>query len=585
MRTISAAQERLLTSGNYAAHLRVSIKDSGGTWRDMASLAGHNWVKSASWGAEIDNGVGTAQVEMVRAHGRDSLAIFDESTRINRLVGSAYAPLAQAGRSIKIEQALTRPLDAPVSGDWMNVFEGHITGVAWNADPVVLQCTDLAGEIQRAFMEWEWVFGDHESNGPLWVWEPGVNIATYREGQITHCIPPTPNGFIYAIPAGAGHIGTTGTEQPAWSTDYSEFQDGTQYWIGSSAYDPTEGDTLANVIRHILTNPSADKSFYWHFGGASSPGWAIKPFIQERMSCREACANLAAQCGWALHERWNETLEEWLFTLWEPDRDATTALRTFGPGAYHEITAMSQSIDNVRNVVRVIFPDSASIGPDGNPRISTVQAEDTDSIAKYGRLFCEIAEGSTSQIDTETEADALAAAVVSDLAEPIASVSVDMKPFPFAELGDLYAFSPNGVHLSVEKKLAVTGIRHTASAGKCRTVLTCRGKPSGGVKAWHRRIAMPGNAKPATSLAATSPTVTVTNGEGYSDIKLSKACNYEIHASSSSATFAPTAANRWAQGFGDYVRLWTNASWYCVVIVKDSKGRYSNLIRCLLAPT
>ena len=88
-----------------------------------------------------------------------------------------------------------------------------------------------------------------------------------------------------------------------------------------------------------------------------------------------------------------------------------------------EILDISQaSIDGkeIRNAVEVIFSDTAA-DPDGAgqyPRV-TVRKEDSASIADYGYRLYQIAEASTSQINTYAEAEALATRVEGLLARPV----------------------------------------------------------------------------------------------------------------------------------------------------------------------
>lgn len=575
MRTISDREDRLLDSGNYARHIRVFIQDADATWQDMTTLAGHDWVVGATWGAQVDQPVGNATVELVRAHGKLSLALLDERSKLNKVDGS-YSPLVHPGRAIKIEVALTLPFGSPVESQWLNVFEGRIDKVSWGSSPVVLQCRDKAGEIQKTFVEWEWVFGESGHHAPIWIWEPSTAVVTARDGQVYYCLPPTPNGCLYIPNA----YGTTGTTEPTWRTDTTPFSDGTHSWVKVASYDATAGERLYYVIENILSYPNA----YDDFGGmllGSLSSWYIKPYRQQRTSCLEAVRNLAQQIGWDLRMKWSATHSAWRLSLYEPDRDNTTADRTFGPNNYKSINNLDLSSDGVRNVVRVVYTNSSATMPNGvdHPR-AYVQQEDSSSIAKYGRQFCEIAEASTSQIDTATEATALAAAVLSDLSEPSASQAVSMGLFPFVEIGDLYAFSPNGVHYSSEQKLAVVGFQHTFRDGKAWTDLQCRGKPSGGFLTWHKRLAMPGLGQPRNDLPPPAPTsVSVSNYMGCSVVTMvppgSRWADAELYVSASSG-FTPSSSTLESRG---RTTTWTvsrnGGTYYGRIVIRDDYGNAS----------
>lgn len=159
--------------------------------------------------------------------------------------------------------------------------------------------------------------------------------------------------------------------------------------------------------------------------------------------------------------------------------------RTFGPSQYYSIDRLGITRANIRNVVQVKY------GVDPRER-TTIVADDTASITKYGRRFMEIAEAATSQIDTISEAHTLANAIVDDLKEPDLDKSVTIPFFWPVEFGDYYTFEANDVHYDTDQSLAVLGFRHSLTEKKCRTVLSCRGKPAGGLKRWFMNEARPG---------------------------------------------------------------------------------------------
>jgi hypothetical protein len=122
-------------------------------------------------------------------------------------------------------------------------------------------------------------------------------------------------------------------------------------------------------------------------------------------------------------------------------------------------------------------------------RSKEIVAVDTPSISKYGYRPVSIAEAGNSNINTDREAWNLAQNVLSDLAEPTASVKVTIPFAPWFELDDY-------ISLAADKKrrwsgtlsTAVTGVEHTIENGHCYTELTLRNtRPSMG-NAWVDRI-------------------------------------------------------------------------------------------------
>lgn len=153
------------------------------------------------------------------------------------------------------------------------------------------------------------------------------------------------------------------------------------------------------------------------------------------------------------------------------------AVRTFDSDQYHDIGQLAINRSGIRNVVRVKY------GIDQADR-TVVTETDAASISKYGRRYMEIAEAGTSQIDTLSEAQTMADAILNDLSEPDADHTIQMPYFWPAELGDLYTFLANGVHYDTDQTLAVLSIRHSLNQTRSRTTLALRGKTSGGFKRW-----------------------------------------------------------------------------------------------------
>jgi hypothetical protein len=151
--------------------------------------------------------------------------------------------------------------------------------------------------------------------------------------------------------------------------------------------------------------------------------------------------------------------------------------RTFTADEYYKLNKLSISRAGIRNVVRVQY------GQRPEDRTS-VEVDDSASIAKYGRRFMEVAEASTSQIDSLTEARSMADAILDDLKEPTADHVAEQPYFWPVELGDYYTYAANGVHYDSDQSLAVVGYQHVFQDGRTRTIISTRGTPSGGADAW-----------------------------------------------------------------------------------------------------
>lgn len=256
------------------------------------------------------------------------------------------------------------------------------------------------------------------------------------------------------------------------------------YWIETEGvYGSSGGTAVETVIQDIMDDA---------LGGAAptlytptSPGWMVLEFLSERQSVLDQILLLSDQIGWQMRYRWDSGTSAFRLTFYTPDRSKTSVDRTFTPDQFMDVTDLSISIEDIRNVCIVEWSDPTSTDSSGQPVRNSTTATSAASITSYGRRTMFISEAATSNINTSTEATALAEACVSDLAEPTASVSVDVPFFPFVELDDRYAFTADGVRFDSDLTLSVVGYRHTLDSRGARTTLTLRGAaPSRGVRAW-----------------------------------------------------------------------------------------------------
>lgn len=251
-------------------------------------------------------------------------------------------------------------------------------------------------------------------------------------------------------------------------------KDGT---AAGAAYSPSNNQLLETVCQAIVDD--------WGPGGVTvnlvgaSPGWVLNAYTPPKQSVLDAIRDLAAMIGWDVRYRYHEASTSYRLELFQPDRSKSSPDITLAASQYFAVGRMGISRADVRNVVRVSYYKT-----DGTPG-TPVTASDATSISKYGRRFCEIAEASTSAINTGTEAALLAAAVLADLKDPIATTERECIFLYHAELGDLVRFSADGLLSDQNQDISVVGIRHVLSKdGSAKTFLTCAGKPKGAMKKW-----------------------------------------------------------------------------------------------------
>ncbi|KPJ59111.1 MAG: hypothetical protein AMJ46_12660 [Latescibacteria bacterium DG_63] len=344
--------------------------------------------------------------------------------------------------------------------------------------------------------------------------------------------------------------------------------------------------TMQNILNAALASPP---TLYV----PTSPSWNILEYKQEKTPVLTAIRDLANQIGWDLRYKWRSGTSQFELTLYEPDRAlAGGVLRTFDDTEYYSITQAAISRKNIRNRIKVTYSDPTQEIRDtgGSPYRTTYIAEDATSKSKYGTRYMEIAEASTSNIDSAAEAQTMAEAIRDDLKEPTLTHVVDLPYFFAVELGDYYTFSANDIHYDTNQSLAVVGYTHTLEPGKCRTILQTRGIPSAGTNRWLEIEGRPGVAPTTddyTDAAAGNPAGEA-GGPGqiivtYDDPRIAAPpvrdwAYTECHVSTSSG-FTPS--NSTLKGVGRTTRfevgnLIAGTTYYIKLIVFDSENNVAS---------
>jgi hypothetical protein len=499
VRSISAAQQKVLDAGVQADFVRVSVKDAGGTFRDLTTYPGFNAVRSVQWGERVDEPHQTFDVELMRELYQLSLSPFVSGSAVNKgFSSSGSGQLLAVGREVKIEVAVVAMDTQPASGDWMEVLRGRIDTV----DPasganVRIGGRGLSGRLAQQYVKQERVYSFAAVAGvavPLVIWQPQMAVTT--------------SPLIYVLPASRGNgstpdpgfnkflkcsqAGTTGTTEPVWTTGAGQV-DGTAKWdyVGAPT---TAGNPVEQIIQNILDDNKGTGDPTVTLYTPSSPGWAITQFLQQRGFTLDAVRTLALQIGWDLRYKWRSGTAQFEFTLFAPTRSGASVDFTFQAADYGAPTQMLVDISTIRNAWRIIYSDASDLWPDGTPKRKVIEVSDSTSITKYGELWAEIQEDSASQIDSSAEATALVNAALSDCKDPTADLAVPlMRGFPWVELNDFETFKADGVRFDADQSLAVTEYRHAFEAGKPKlaTTLAVRGQPTIGAGAWLSNIVHP----------------------------------------------------------------------------------------------
>lgn len=407
-RPVTVGERNLMRARERAYHMRIEVMNGSGTWVDLTTVGGFDWVDTARWGAHIDQPTGSATITLKREAGDKSLSPFLAGSTLNRLDdGTTFSSLLDVARRIRIYTATVAaraPRPANGNAAWKEVFRGKIDRVNFESDPITLTCRDHGAFLLDAFIELERVYG--------------AELGTLVEGEMQEIINDT---------------------------------------MGVGLY------TLVTPV---------------------SPGWMIRLYTQAQVHVLEAVRTLAMQIGWDVRYMWNAT-DDFELRFFSPDREKTEPDDEFGPDEYFNVSNLTISDDDIRNVVKVVYVDAET------QTVQSVTVQNDDSIARYGRRYMEIVEGSTSNINSLSEATALANAALSDLSLPGADHSIETSYYWPATLGDLYRHLANGVHYDEAQTYAVVSYDHFAEGGDIKTTLVTRGKPAGAYRSWFKVEARP----------------------------------------------------------------------------------------------
>lgn len=489
MRTISAAEDALLTAtGGRQTHHRVKVKDSGGTFRDLSTYPGQNLCLEATWKEDVDSPGMQADITLKREVENISLAPLKAASPLNLAFAypGSYAKLIDIAREVQIEVAVVPDGIAPVSGDWKLAFHGYIDEIDPGAGAhLTLRCSDLQAKLRDTWIERERAYafaqGANATKGCFY-WRP---TTTQAVGDRMLPTETNKNGHFYR--ATSITTGITGSTEPTWPTGAgATVTDGGVTWTESGATSETTGTAIETVMQQILDDNLGAGVVTLVVVG--SPSFTLLPWKQDRKNVWDALSALVDLLGWDLRYKWDSGSSSFKLTLYTPNRSNTTADRTWTKSQRYPVTALKTQIQWIRNVCQVVYSDYADRDATGQPKRKTYVSSDSGSITAYGRRFCEVGENATLGINTSAQAQALADAMVSDLANPVAEHECDVPFFRFCELSDLYQWTADGLHYDSDQKLAVTGYTHRVTDTVARTTLQTRGKPSAGLRRWHGMI-------------------------------------------------------------------------------------------------
>lgn len=268
-------------------------------------------------------------------------------------------------------------------------------------------------------------------------------------------------------------------------------------WIEyTDEYGANDGSKLIEeVIQDLLTDhskgPLAPVTLYGPNGTSGDPypagdatAFAIIEYEQQRQSLFDAVKVLADQIGYDIRYRYHEGsgINDFVLVLEEPDRTPVSTALTVTKSMMLKSPLISFNDAYIRNYIVVVYN-----GQDGK-RENVFEKDDT-SINAYGRRWMEISEESSSQIDTEAEATALAAAALADLKDPIAQFNLQIPFFYPLQLKDYITIEADDVYFDSNKDLAVVSIEDTFMGGQAITTIRAEGTPATRKSTWTNKAA------------------------------------------------------------------------------------------------
>lgn len=455
-------------------------------------------------------------------------------------------------------------IEAPVSDATVTVARNGPGGQRLSLSPLVVSSflNTVDGTFQPLLREGAY-FRVEVATVPLDTRRVDVQEGAWREAW---------RGRIDEVDAGGDELRVTGRDLGGLLQDtWAEVE---------RQYGSTAGTPVQSVIQSLLDdNGLAAFGLYTPVDPSSVRG----PYVQQREPLLDAVRALAEQIGWDVRMRWREDAGAFALTLWSPDRLMDTPVATFGPDNVLELGELKRSLEHIRNVVEVVYSDKAELDVTGAKKRKTVTSTNPASVALYGRRWMQVAEGASSLIDTQAEAQRLADAAIADLSESALSLSLTLPGIHwYLQTADLVQVLPDGVHFDSPQRLAIVSVDfECASSGEARTQLKLQGRPCTSRTEWLERDARPGIAPSATFTGPPAPSGLVVSpvlaGFALSWTPAATGAtwdSYELHVSGT-AGFTPSQATFKAVSRAtrfEVADLIPGRAYYARVVPRDTSG-------------
>lgn len=428
MRVLNAQQTRLLQGTARSTQIKVEVYNtSNSTWIDLTNIM-YNGVRY--------NFVNQATwTDDVNNNGANATVTLDRNIYYYNLATLCSSSRTNSLVVIDISKPIristtVLPSNMQNPTDWMQVFYGRIYQTDYSTNTFTLDCQDWLGQLLSTWLE-----------------PPYLMV-----GQ-TALLPGDPA--------------------------QSDMQQILDY---ANSLNPLVLNTLYSINGTLgtpfLTGMSPD-----------DPGWGLISFTQQEMACFTALDNINQQIGWVLRQKWNNNINDWALTWFDPLRTNVTSTWTFPPSGWlTNVTTCGLHLGDIRNAIDVVYVDDTSTPQRALDISNGSPFTDPVSIALYGRQYMQIGEEGTVQITANNQAAQMASNALSDLSQPLLDFVLDMPYFFPVELNDIYTFGADYWHFDSDQTLAVINYTHTVETGSVgTTTLGVRGKPTAGTQRWFSR--------------------------------------------------------------------------------------------------
>lgn len=201
MRALTSAETSALQARHRSTSSRVLAEDATGTFRDLSTYSGRNWIHGVDWGGNVDDACASATVTLQREIYGISISTLADDSPLN-----ADGPLIDVGREIAVETSTGPSGSARGALGWRRVFRGEVDApdLAAGAD-LTLACRDGGGVLLDTQIEEERQYGTTEGVALHLVMQQLLDDVL-GEGVVTLAVPSAPTFLVTPYTQATGSL-------------------------------------------------------------------------------------------------------------------------------------------------------------------------------------------------------------------------------------------------------------------------------------------------------------------------------------------------------------------------------------------